>query len=201
VNTSRRTLLGKSLVIAGLIGLAALVVVSVVLLGGEDDPAPEVTAPPEEPEPEPEPPEPEPEPPAPVEGTSELLGVRDLSVTGSRLVHSGTSADARVEIDQGEVEALIEDLTAWLDDHLTQLQDGEDGLVADAEVTGPDGLAELAGPADTVDEASYAFVVGARGEPEWAEVTVRVAREDGSTRRARLVFDPDRRLLAVQGFE
>jgi hypothetical protein len=199
VDTSRRTLLGSSLVIAGLIGLAALVVVSVVLLGGEDPPEPEVTAPPEEPEPEPV--EPEPEPPEPVEGATELLGVRDLSVTGSRLVHRGTGADARVEIDEGEVEALIEDLAAWIDDHLTQLQDGEAGLVADAEVTGPDGLAELAGPADLVDEASYAFVIGARGEPEWAEVTVRVTREDDSTRRARMVFDSDRRLLAVQGFE
>jgi hypothetical protein len=199
VDTSRRTLLGSSLVIAGLIGLAVLVVVSVVLLGGEDAPEPEVTAPPEEPEPEP--PEPEPEPPEPVEGSTELLGVRDLSVTGSRLVHSGTDADARVAIDQDAVEALIEDLAGWIDDHLTQLQDGEDGLVADAEVTGPDGLAELAGPADLVDEASYAFVIGARGEPEWAEVTVRVTLEDRSTRRARLVFDPDRRLLAVQGFE
>jgi hypothetical protein len=201
VDTSRRTLLGKSLVIAGLIGLAALVVVSVVLLGGDDAPEPEVTAPPEEPEPEPAPPEPEPEPPEPVEGATELLGVRDLSVTGSRLVHGGTGADARVEIDEGEVEALIDDLAAWIDDHLTRLQDGEAGLVADAEVTGPDGLAELAGPADVVDEASYAFVIGARGEPEWAEVTVRVTREDDSTRRARLVFDADRQLLAVQGFE
>jgi hypothetical protein len=195
VDISRRTLLGSSLVIAGLIGLAALVVVTVILLGG-DDPEPEVTAPPEEPA-EPEEP-PEPEPPEPVEGSYELMGVRNLSITGTRLVRPGSRDDARVAVDETEVELLLEDLAAWLDEHLTQLQDGEAGLVADADLTGPDGLADLAGPADVVERATYRFVVAARGEPEWAEATVRVTREDGSVRRARLVFDADRELLAVQ---
>jgi hypothetical protein len=188
-------MLGSSLVIAGLIGLAALVVVTVIMVGG-DEPEPEVTAPPEE---QPEPPEPpEPEPPEPVEGSYELLGVRNLSITGTQLVRPGSSDDARVEIDETQVELLMEDLTAWLDEHLTQLQDGHGGLVGDLDLTGPDDLADLAGPADIVEEALYRFVIAARGDPEWAEVTVRVTREDGSIRRARLVFDADRELLAVQ---
>jgi hypothetical protein len=196
VDISRRTLLGSSLVVAGLIGLAALVVVTVILLGGDDAPEPEVTAPPQEPAEPPEPPEPE--PPEPVEGSYELLGVRDLSITGTRLVQPGSHDDARVAVDETQVELLLEDLAAWLDEHLTQLQDGDPGLVADADLTGPDGLADLAGPADIVQDASYRFVVAARGEPEWAEASVRVQREDGSVRRARLVFDADRELLAVQ---
>jgi hypothetical protein len=201
VDTSRRTLLGSSLVIAGLIGLAALIVVAVVLLGGGDDPEPEVTAPPEE-APEPEPPEePEPEPPEPVEGEAELLGIRDLSISGTQLVHPGSGDDAPVEIDEGEAETLMEDLVSWLDEHLTQLQDGHGGLVAEAGLTGPDGVGDLAGPADLVDEASYAFVIGVRGEPEWAEVLVEVTREDGSSRAARMVFDPGRELMAVQGLD
>jgi hypothetical protein len=182
--------------IAGLVGLAILVVMTVLLLNRED-PQPEMV----EPEPVEEPEEVEPEPPEPVEGTAELVDVRDLSVTGTRLVQPGSDADAAVPLDEDAIETFVEDLTAWLDEHLTQLQDGEDGLVRQASLTGDEAIADLAGPADLVEGAEYRFVVGARGEPEWAEATVEVSREDGSSRAARLVFDADRELLGVEGDE
>jgi hypothetical protein len=184
------------MVIAGLVGLAILVVLTALLLNRED-PQPEMV----EPEPVEEPEEVEPEPPEPVEGTAELEDVRNLSVTGTRLVQPGSDADEAIPPDEDAIEALVEDLTAWLDEHLTQLQDGDEGLVRQASLAGDEAIGDLAGPADIVEQAGYRFLVGARGEPEWAEVTVEVAREDGSSRAARLVFDADRELLAVEGDE
>lgn len=174
--------MGIGLLIAGLVGLAALVVVVFVLTGDEPEPEPE--PPVAEPEPEPEPPP----PPPPVEGEAELAEIVDLSATGTGLVASGSGADAPVDVDHDAVDALVASLAAWLDDHLTDLQDRGDGLVAGVGLQGPDGVGDLAGSGTVVEQATYRMAVGARGGPEWARVVVEVTDEDGGTHEAVFAF-------------
>jgi hypothetical protein len=198
VNTRRRTLLGSGLLVAGLIGLAAVVVLAFVL-GGDPEPEPEPEPPAAEPEPEPEP-EAEPEAPAPVQGEAELAEIVDLSATGTGLAHPGSSGDQAVEVNHDRVDALVAAIAEWLDAHLTDLQDGGDGLVADVGLQGPEGVGDLAGSGTVVEAASYRMSVGARGSPEWARVVVTVTAEDGGEHKATFAFTGrrDLELQAVQ---
>jgi hypothetical protein len=176
--------MGIGLLIAGLVGLAALVVVVFVLTGDEPEPEPEPPVAEPEPEPEPEPPP----PPPPVEGDAELAEIVDLSVTGTGLVASGSSADAPVDIDHDAVDALVATIAGWLDAHLTDLQDRGDGLVAEVGLQGPEGVGDLAGSGTVIEQANYRMAVGARGGPEWARVVVEVTDEDGGTHEAVFAF-------------
>lgn len=182
--------MGIGLLIAGLVGLAALVVVAFVLPG-------------DEPEPEPEPPAAEPEPPPPppaVEGEAELAEIVDLSATGTGLVASGSGADAAVDVDHDAVDALVAALADWLDEHLTDLQGRGDGLVAEVGLQGPSEVGDLAGSGTVVEEATYRMAVGARGGPEWARVVVEVTDEDGGTHEAVFAFTGEAE-PALQGVE
>jgi hypothetical protein len=178
VTDRRRTLLGSGMLVAGLVGLAALVVAVVVFTGGDEPPPDDAVTWPISPLLEP-PPEPEPEEPDAVAGAAEVREVIDLSVTGSGLVGSGSSADERVPVDEGAVDAVVEAITEWLDAHLTDLQAEGDGLVADVGLVGAPEAADLAGPGAIIDEATYQFFVGVRGEPEWVRVQVVVVTEEG----------------------
>lgn len=174
----RRTLLGSGLLVAGLVGLAALVIAVFVFTGDSvPEPPTEALAPP-----------PAPPPPPPVEGDAELAEVVDLSMTGSRVVHAGTAENEPVPVDQEAVEARVATLTAWLDEHLTSLQKHGDGLVAEVGLAGPAGAGDLAGSGEAVDEARYDFTVGVRGEPEWVRVDVEVTTRDGDTHAATFAF-------------
>jgi hypothetical protein len=196
----------SSLIISALIALAAVVVLGVALLvsRGEREPEPTTaptapTAPSASPEPEPEP---EPEPPAPVEGGYELTEVVELSATGTGLYAAGTGGDAPVVTDDAAVTDFVAAMAIWLDDHLTDLQDGGEGAAASAGLSGPIEVVHLTDPEHPVAAASYLVRVGARGDPEWGEVQVSVERQDGSVRTATLALLPGEdapRLVAAEG--
>ena len=175
------------MLVAGLVGLAALVV-AVVVLTGDDGPPPDdaVTWPISPLLVPPEPPEP-PEPDA-VAGTSELAELIDLSVTDSGLVASGSSDNEPVPVDDDAVEERIAAITEWLDAHLTDLQAEGEGLAAEVGLLGAPEAAHLAGPGAVIDEATYRFFVGVRGEPEWLRVNVEVTTEEGEQHAAAFAF-------------
>jgi hypothetical protein len=191
------------LIISTLIALAAVVVLGVVLSASRSVPEPAPGPPPTAAEPEPES-EPElgPEPPPPVEGDHEVVEVVDLSVTGSGLYRAGTGSDTRIGMDDGAVSAFAAAMAAWLDDHLTDLQDGGEGAAVGAGLTGPTEVVQLTDPQHPVASATYRVRIGARGAPEWGEVEVLVTRDDGSERTATLAFLPGEvhpLLIAAQG--
>lgn len=159
-----------------------------------------------EPEPEPpaatETPEEEPSPPGDVEGVVDEVIVTDLSISGSGLYPDGSAKDGAVPVDQDAVDATVAAAVDWIDSHLTDVQSGGDGLVAEAGLEGdatPVSEA-MAGREHPVTQASYTVTVGAREVPEWVRVSVIATREDGSM-SANFVFLPGGdgvSLLAVQ---
>jgi hypothetical protein len=190
----------RALLISALIAVTAVVVLGVVLLTSSGVPEPEPEPPPvATPDPEPEP---EPDPPPPVEGALELAEVVDLSVTGTGLHREGTSGDAAVPIDDAAVATFADTIGAWLDHHLTDLQDGGPGDAAAAGLDGPPEVVHLTDPHHPVVAATYVVRIGARGAPEWGEARVTVRREDGSELAATLAFLPGEdgpRLVAAAG--
>ena len=181
-------LLGSGLLVAGLVGLAALVVAVFVITDDEPPPDDAVTWPispllqalaPEVPE--------EPEP-TPVEGEVEVAEIADLSITESRLVAPGSAENEPVPVDEEAVDALVAAIAAWLDEHLTDLQADGEGRVAEVGLVGPEGTGDLAGPGAVVETAAYTFIVGARGGPEWVRVRVEVTTEDGDEHAAIFAF-------------
>lgn len=120
------------------------------------------------------------------------LDVRDLSPTGTGLFAKGSARDASVSVDQDAVDAAVDAAVAWLDAHLTDLQSGGPGRVADAGLTGDaaDASRGLTGPGRPVTAATYRARVGTRGVPEWVAIAVDVEREDGRS-GAWFVFIPD----------
>jgi hypothetical protein len=188
------------LIISALIAAVAVVVLGVAILSSGDEPEPEPTArPTATPTPEPEP---EPEPPPPVQGEPELTEVVDLSVTGTGLHRAGTGGDAPVPIDEASVATFAAAMASWIDDHLTDLQDGGEGTVVAAGLVGPVGVGHLTDPDHPVTSARYSMRVGARGAAEWGEVEVVVLRVDGTERTATLAFlpgDDAPRLVAAEG--
>jgi hypothetical protein len=180
-----RTLLASALLV-----VAAVVVLAVAYLASWSAPESEPTAvPTSEPESEPEP-EPEPEPPGPVAGEYELAAIRDVSVGGRRVFGSSMPQDAPVAHDEAAVGAFVDQMAGWVDEHLTDLQDGGEGLVPGSGLVGPHEVLTLTDPDHPVELAQYAMVVFAREEPEWARTNVVVTRADGSVLTADLVFVP-----------
>jgi hypothetical protein len=190
----------RALLISALIAVTAVVVLGVALLTSSGAPEPEPEPPPvATPEPEPEP---EPEPPPPVEGALDLAEVVDLSVTGTGLHREGTSGDAAVPVDDAAVATFADAIRAWLDHHLTDLQDGGLGDAVAAGLAGPHGVVHLTDPQHPVVAATYVVRIGARGAPEWGEARVTVRREDASELAATLAFLPGEdgpRLVAAAG--
>jgi hypothetical protein len=188
------------LIISALLAAVAVVVLGVAIMSSGDEPEPEPTAQPTAtPEPEPEP---EPEPPPPVEGEHDVTEVVDLSVTGTGLYGAGAGADAPVPVDDASVATFAAAMADWLDDHLTALQDGEEGAAVAAGLEGPTEVVHLTDPDHPVTSARYSMRVGARGAAEWGEVEVVVLRVDGTERTATLAFlpgDETPRLIAAEG--
>ncbi len=170
---------------AGCVIVAVGLAVSVLIQPADDGrevvattgPAPEQVATPHEPEP---PPKPEPEPPPPpVEGQVERTGIVDLSTANTGVFQPGSEADQPVPVDHDAVDAFVAATARWLDAHLQAYRDGRPldlpGMTGDpAAVT-----AAIVGSADDLDHVRYAVRVGARGAPEWAEVSVHVGHPDG----------------------
>lgn len=183
---------------AGLVVVAGLVVG--VALAIATEPAPEVidAVPLSEPERVPVPePEPEPEPPSPVVGEIADIDVGDMSATGSRLFHEGSDGDESVPVDDDAVEEFVTAMAAWLDAHLTDLQDDGPGLVEGLAGDTEPVAAWLSSPDAPVETATYRFLIAARGSPEWGSVVVAVHRGRGVTQQARYTFVPGEQLTLV----
>jgi hypothetical protein len=187
--------------LASVLLVVAVTVVGLVLVLTRGGPEPE-------PEPEPEPPAavepepaPEPEPPGPVVGEYELLRVTELSVHDRRVFGSSMPQNAPIEHDQAAVDAFVAGMAAWLDGHLTDLQDGGVGSVFEAGLDGPHEVLTLTSPGLPVEQARYEMVVWAREQPEWGRAAVEVALADGSAWQATVVFVPGDppTLLAADG--
>lgn len=120
------------------------------------------------------------------------VDVWDLSAPGSGLFAEGSARDASVTIDEEAVHAAVAAATAWIDAHLTDLQRGGPGHVADAGLTGDAAAASagLTGPERPVTSASYRVRVGAHGTPEWVAVAAAIERASG-TAGGWFVFLPD----------
>jgi hypothetical protein len=189
-----------ALLAAGLSVLAVLAVSIAIVLSGDDsppppEPAPELTAAPVPmPEPEPEP------PPPPVSGQVEEVVLVDVSVSGRQVFGDRMPQDEPIEPDEETVEALTTAVTAWLDEHLTDLQDGGTGLTG-AALEGSHETMVLTHPDAPVEQAVYAFTVYVRGAAEWASVTATVTRTDGEQRTATFAFLPGEPpdLVAAEG--
>jgi hypothetical protein len=185
--------------LASVLLVVAVVVVglAVVLAGGGPEPEPE-PEPPAAVEPEPEP---EPEPPGPVVGEHELLRVTELSVHDRRVFGSSMPQNAPIEHDQAAVDAFVAGMAAWLDAHLTDLQDGGVGAAFEAGLDGPHEVLTLTSPGLPVEHARYEMVVWAREQPEWGRAAVEVTLADGSAWQATVVFVPGDppTLLAADG--
>ena len=192
---------GPALPIAIGLAVAALAILGVVLVLNDDDRAPPTVAPAPEPDPGPEPdPEPEPEPPRPppVHGDATLGDVVDLSVHGTQLFGDSMPQDEPVPIEDDAVDAFLAAIARWLDDHLTELQDGGPGALSEAGLEGDAGP-PLADDDHLVASARYDVTVYARGVPEWGRVDVEVERLDGSVARRRLVFVPGEEPSVIGG--
>lgn len=183
----------------------ALTAALLVGCSSDAEPAPRAVqelAGPEEPSPPPSPPPPPTPPPPPdVEGDVVEVDVWDLSASGSGLFAEGTARDASVPIDDEAVDAAVGAATAWIDAHLTDLQRGGPGWVADAGLIGDAAAASrgLIGPERPVISTSYRVRVAVHGAPEWVAVAAEVQGADG-TAGAWFVFLPDGgavRLVAV----
>lgn len=150
-------------------------------------------------------PEPEPDLLEDVVGTIDELTINDLSLVGSGLHPDGSTADVATPADTTAIDAAVAAATGWVDEHLTAVQAGEAGLVADAGLDGdPTAVsAGLANPEHRVTAASYTVTVGAVGDPEWIRVGAVVEREDGEM-AVTFVLVPDRAgvtLVAAQAGE
>jgi hypothetical protein len=148
-------------------------------------------------------PEPEPEPdPEPVVGRVEAIEVLDLSTAGTRVFQPRSAGDTAVPTDEAAVADLVASVAAAFDDHLTALQTTDPDAAEPPALAGVDVLpvtSTLADPQRWVETATYHARVGARGGPEWLELTVEVLREEG-TSAARFVVVPGEppRLLAAE---
>ena len=134
-------------------------------------------APPPEPELEHEPAP----PPPPVEGQVERTGIVDLSTADTGVFQPGSDPDRPVPVDHDAIDAFVAAAAKWLDTHLEAYRNEQpldvSGLAGD-----PDAVtAAIVGSADDLDRVTYAVRVGARGQPEWAEMTVTVEHPDGPT--------------------
>lgn len=104
------------------------------------------------------------------------------------------------EPDQAAIDAFAAQVEGWLDEHLTDLQDGEEGGLEDVAAAGLlDGAdpatldavtSDLTSPDAPVDDARYHLVVAHSGQPLWLRAHVVVVDRDGAAREAGFVFTP-----------
>jgi hypothetical protein len=163
------------------VALAGLAVVIALLAVEFSDP---------EPEPTPTPtatPTPPPSPTASaVRGT---VTTSNVLVDASRIVDRTDRPKPRKE----SIDKFVAEIRRELDNHLTSLGRGEGGTLAKIRAPRMPGIdpeltSELATPERWVVEAAYTFTVGHSGHPQWAEVTARLERSDGTTASPTLVF-------------
>lgn len=176
--------------IASAIALAA--VVAIVLMRPTED---QIAAPSPSPSPTPTP-SPTPVAHPPVTGEVEVETV--VADSGPINFRSADNRSATPATDEEAVAAFVDAVAAWLDDHLTSLQDEEGGLLdevaADGMLDGADTdsttalTGDLASREHPVGEASYHVVVAVAGAPVWAHVRADLTRQDGARRSAEFVF-------------
>lgn len=130
----------------------------------------------------------------PVDGDADVVVV---TADPNSLVFNDRAAP---EPDQAAIDAFAEQVDGWLDEHLTALQDGGEGLLD--EVAAPDVLdgadpdtldavtTGLASPDAPVDHARYHLVVAHSGRPLWVRVHVIVVSRDGAAHEVGFVFTP-----------
>lgn len=189
------TLRATDWLIAGTV-VAALVVVATIGVASRGEPgtkllaaAPQAPTETAEPEPIPEPapaPEPPPEPPT-VAGTVETMRFVDLSTARTGVHQPGSDPDRSVPVDDAAIDAFVDGAASWLDANLTAARRGQD--VAATPLLGDPtaALTAMLWQADDLETVRYRVHVGARGVPEFSEVTVRVHHGDGGFRTAGIV--------------
>ena len=137
-------------------------------------------------------PSPSPDPVIPVQGERESTSVDigDGSLLGS---------DDRESIDEAAIVAFADAIHAWLDAHLTDLQSGGTGLLAEVLPAGlaaddpavtPALTTALASPENPVAGAHYALTAYHDAGPQFATVAVTLDDPTGTPRAATLVFAP-----------
>lgn len=91
--------------------------------------------------------------------------------------------------DTAAADTLIRQVTEWVDRHLTDLQAGGPGKLAEVAAPGlletadPEvlrALTSLVDPTHPAQQVSYRVIVGHLGGPQWAEVTATVVRADAA---------------------
>lgn len=133
-------------------------------------------------------------PPEPVVGDVE---VQVRSVASEPVVLIGGEAPP---IDERAIERLAGDVADWLDEHLTDLQEGEGGNLDAVAATGLIASGDaaivetvttaLASPERPVADARYALLVAATSRPEWLRATVITESREGEVATAQFVFVP-----------
>lgn len=178
-------------------GVVAVLVVTAALLSvaSQDDPSTKflaepppqtakATEPTRLPEPEPEPaPEPPAEPPA-VSGTVETMRFVDLSTARTGVYQPGSDRDQAVPPEDAAIDAFVDGAVEWLDTNLTAARRSEEVAVTPLLGDPTPALTAMLWQADDLDSVLYRVRVGARGVPEFSEVTVRVDHGDGGFRTA-----------------
>lgn len=119
----------------------------------------------------------------------------------------GTPEHTPPPTDPDSRDRWVEETRAWLDRHLSDLEDGGEGLLADVAA---DGLLEqdqavvdalttgLASAERPVNGARYDLVLGVDGEVDWVRATVHASGEGGE-RVAEFVFTTGEQLTLVAG--
>lgn len=131
----------------------------------------------------------------PVEGQADV--VVTVADSGPIVFHDRPAP----EPDQAAIDAFTDAARQWLDDHLTALQDGEDGGRLDEvaaegvmDAASPDLVdavtTDLASPDTPVEQASYHLVVAHSGAPLWLRAHVSVVDRDGTGHIVGFVFTP-----------
>lgn len=103
------------------------------------------------------------------------------------------------EPDSAAVDAVVDRVRAWLDGHLSDVQEGGEGGFDDVAAPGLlDGVAPttvaavtsaLASPDRPVHRAAYGLQVAHGGAPQWVRASVHVTSKDGTMRSAQFIFE------------
>lgn len=108
---------------------------------------------------------------------------------------------ATPEPDEAAIDAFAAQVERWLDEHLTSLQDGDEGRLEEVAASGLlDGVdpamldavtSDLTSPDAPVERVRYHLVVAHSGQPVWMRARVTVVDRDGTAREVGFVFTPE----------
>ncbi len=120
-------------------------------------------------------------------GTVETMRFVDLSTARTGIYQPSSDPDLPVPPDDVAIDAFVDAAVDWLNTGLTAARRGDD--VATTPLLGDPtaALTAMLWRADDLETVFYRVRVGARGVPQFSEVTVRVDHGDGGFRTAGIV--------------